>query len=420
MKLKKINLTNFAGFMEFEASFSNNVTYLIGKNGAGKTTVGLDVIWAALQGIAAVKKGEVIPLPGTKDEYIGKAGASANISISLVDHLGQEVRVARNFTKSKQTLKIDGPEGVTLDQDWLNGLFNLHLIAPRRFLELTPKQQAGSLGIDTDDFDACLQKLKETHTNLKRDDNKIVVPDPVEEVVGANAGELMGALASANQFNLSVDQRLAIKASLEEDNVSDRKYIIEKEEEIRLMRGEIVARTERLAGIDSWIEQNPRLDISVIETKIFNINETNNKANLYQAYIKSIADKEVSTKALAGNRAEQKEIEVVRGEYLATQNLPFPELSINEAGELLYNDRYMKHLSSGEALRIVPVLMAEKSKSEFKYIFLQDFQLLDNDNQREVIKDLTSRGFQLLIEFVGDNAGGTQNCIMLKDCGMVG
>ena len=51
MKIKSIKLENFAKYSHIEVSFDKNITYLIGNNEAGKTTLGLNAIWFLFQGI---------------------------------------------------------------------------------------------------------------------------------------------------------------------------------------------------------------------------------------------------------------------------------------------------------------------------------------------------------------------------------
>ncbi|MNW15961.1 hypothetical protein D3C71_2146360 [compost metagenome] len=56
---------------------------------------------------------------------------------------------------------------------------------------------------------------------------------------------------------------------------------------------------------------------------------------------------------------------------------------------------------------------------ELKYVFLQDFNLLDEDEQLKVEKALTDRGMQLVIELVGKKKIEDRSCILLKDCQVV-
>ena len=73
MKIKQIMLKNFANVNQVEINLKDDVTYLVGVNGAGKTTVGLNAIWFILEGLAL--KGKNV-LHGERFRFIGKQGKS--------------------------------------------------------------------------------------------------------------------------------------------------------------------------------------------------------------------------------------------------------------------------------------------------------------------------------------------------------
>jgi hypothetical protein len=72
------------------------------------------------------------------------------------------------------------------------------------------------------------------------------------------------------------------------------------------------------------------------------------------------------------------------------------------------------YFSTGEILKIVPTLLST-SNPDLKYVFLQDFNLMDEDKQKEIADYLTNKGFQLVVEMVGKSKVAEKNCILLKD-----
>jgi hypothetical protein len=50
-----------------------------------------------------------------------------------------------------------------------------------------------------------------------------------------------------------------------------------------------------------------------------------------------------------------------------------------------------------------------------KYVFIQDFNNLDNENREKVVKYLTEKGFQLVIELISE-APKDKHVIHLKEC----
>jgi hypothetical protein len=73
-----------------------------------------------------------------------------------------------------------------------------------------------------------------------------------------------------------------------------------------------------------------------------------------------------------------------------------------------------QYFSTGELLKVIPILMTFKNP-EFKYVFLQDFVLMDEDKQKETIDYLTKQGFQLVIEVVGKTKAEGVKSILLKE-----
>jgi len=150
MKIKSIKLENFAKYSHIEVSFDKNVTYLIGNNGAGKTTLGLNAIWFLFCGIAEKSSKGNNPLIAERFRFIGENGASAKGEMVLIDEVRKvKIKVIRKLTKDGTSLSFEAPEGLVLNQEWLNDLFNVFLISPRSFLALDSKKQTEALGIDT-------------------------------------------------------------------------------------------------------------------------------------------------------------------------------------------------------------------------------------------------------------------------------
>ena len=99
MKIKQIMLKNFANVNQIEINLSDSVTYLIGENGSGKTTVGLNAIWFILEGLA--KTGKKV-LHGDRFRFIGKQGKSAIGKLVLHDETENiDITIQRKLTKNK-------------------------------------------------------------------------------------------------------------------------------------------------------------------------------------------------------------------------------------------------------------------------------------------------------------------------------
>ena len=166
MKMTAAKFKNFGAFENFECKFHDEVTHLVGLNGAGKTTVGLHGLMAAINGIAESSANG--KLMGERFRFIGKAGASADVSYQFSDN-GTTFWIKNHITKASNsiTIKMDGDNPV--NEDWLKGFLNVALMSAKNFCALNGREQAKVLGIDTASFDNELKGYKDEFTLLNRD-----------------------------------------------------------------------------------------------------------------------------------------------------------------------------------------------------------------------------------------------------------
>lgn len=483
MKIKEISLENFAKYDKVTLSLDDNVTYLIGKNGAGKTTAGITGVWFVIQGIAEKATGGSNPLIGERFRFIGPKGPTAKGSILLVDEKkGIQIRVMRKLTKTGTELSFEAPKGMDLNQQWLNDLFNIFLIAPKKFTELSPKEQANALGIDTTPFDTEIANLKRQHTDINREIKAIDVA-PVEKVEEVDVKKLVSKKEEIrNKLNtLYRDNQATNKATREAWEESKRtidadvKIFNDEIELAKSQRNDLSDLQSRLDGyrqripdfddlvdystlreyISEWdndpiekpkvaselypkaptnladmpegyepaedelvyiVERPDDKEMQEIDLAIFKAGETNNKALLYKQYEERVKAKEAKEKLLQENKEAQSKKESERLVYIQKFKFPFSNLTVGEDGELLLQGKPIKepYFSTGEILKVVPILLST-SNPDLKYVFLQDFNLMDDEKQKDISDYLTSKGFQLVVEMVGKSKIAEKNCILLKD-----
>ncbi len=455
MKVHSIKLFNFAKYDQVDVSFDDKVTYLIGNNGAGKSTLGISAIWFMFQGIAEKSGKDTNPLIGERFRFIGPKAATAKGEMILHDEkTGVDIKVLRKLTKSGSELSFEAPESMSLDQQWLTDLFNIFLIAPKKFTELSPKEQAKALGIDTKKFDDEITELKKKYTEINavyRSFGEIEKVEQVERVdvadlqrkkdaIRENLNKLFKENQEANKktkeawttlkenvdkevynHNFQVDQQAIridniMKAieTLEHYQYTDAKAIIE-------WMDKVYPRMEKKTAVypdePTYIPEIPNdADLKEIDQQILTASETNQKALLYDQYLVKASQKEIKYIELQNNKEAQTSKENERLEYIKEFKLPFSNLSIGEDGELLLAGKPIKepYFSTGELLKVIPILIASQNP-ELKYVFLQDFNLLDDEKQTEIEKHLTDNGFQLVVEMVGKEKLADKSCILLKD-----
>lgn len=411
MKIKKLNLKNFTNFSDVEVVFNDSVTHLVGLNGSGKTTVGLTAIQAGLKGIAAsAKDGQLV---GDRYRFIGPDKKSANILITIVDEKrnNAEIIVKNNITEAGNSITLTAPEGYSLGPDWLNGLMNAAFLSAKNFASLSPKDQALALGIDVSDIDDEISLAKGEITIINRDIKSYGTITPMDATEQVSVGELVKIL---NEIN---SQNAVIK---EHNNNVDK--IGSQLENFRKERDELIA---KLAEVESkiskgepWLAKNPKkptMPTESIEVQINDAEKTNRQAQEYAEYkrkndaLATLKDK-LSTKKDVVEKLEEKRLDIIK-----SFNFGVDGLDIDNNGGLMLNDRPIRdpYFSKGEMEVIVANLYAS-TNPELKVRFIDDFELLDNNNADKLVKDLVDKGFQVIIANVGETRKG-DNVILMKE-----
>lgn len=420
-KIESIKLENFAKYTNVEVSFNRNVTYLVGNNGSGKSTLGLNGIWFMFQGISEKSSGGNTPLIGERFRFIGPSFPTAKGEMVLVDECrGIEIKVIRKLSKSGSELKFEAPEGATLDQSWLNELFNVFLLCPKKFTELSSREQARILGIDTSEIDLRLKQTKEEFSFLNRELRQfdgLIEPEKVERVD-------VSALNSKKNEILSFNRIQEIREKAIEKAESDLKNKNNEIEEVENEIARLGQKKERLVSEFKYLdEQKNNLDnpeekkqTEEIDRQINEAGATNLKADQYAEYLRKKEAKEKKGTEIKANKNKQTEIEDERLKFIQSKKLPFKNLTVDEDGNILFDGKPLKdpYFSTGELIKIIPILLASQNP-ELKYIFIQDFNLLDEEQQNNVEEYLTEKGFQLVIEYIGKEPVQDKNCILLKD-----
>lgn len=425
MKIKNLKLENFAKYSQIEVSFNENITYLIGNNGAGKTTLGLNAIWFIMQGIAEKGTRGTTPIIAERFRFIGDHAKSAMGEMTLVDSTENiEIKVIRKLTKDGTQLSFEAPKGMNLNQDWLNSLFNVFLIAPKTFIELDSKKQAEVLGIDTSVYDKKLEELKSDYTLINRE---IKAFGDLKEVERAELVDISLLIAEKNKVIAFNDEQTrieqAIKTNLDKLE-SYKKNANELSQQIMELQNKLHAAQSMIAAGTEFIAQmprpNPKICMDEIDERIRMVNANNTKVSLYKFYINEKTRHDKKVMELNDNKSRQAETIQSRIDYIRSMRLPFQELEINEKGELLLSGKPIKepYFATGELLKIVPILMSSLNP-DLKYVFIQQFNLLDAHKQKEIEEYLVDKGFQIVAEVVGEKDIKDKHCLVLKDMQLI-
>jgi len=467
--LKSASATNLKGLSEISVSFDPSLTYLVGPNGSAKSTIGLDILWITMQGVGtkAASK-DSTPVIAERYQVIGAEGKSAKTNIVLHDiQKNYDISVTRKITKDGTELSFDAPDDIVLDQRFLNELFSLFLISPQKFIALTPREQSIALGIDLSDIDKSLKSVKDEFTIINRQIRDIGTLTEVPRCESVDVSALVAEKTRRLEYN-----RIQETIRLDRNDLTERLESCEAEfteyqtslQELIILRDTIKATCKgfKSKGAVAYLrtyypileqqinefnisipnskdyitEYSKKLNLSMIPQELLEIDELDNQiasaseinvnANKYAEYVKSVTRRDKLIEALDENKRHQEILQSQRTEKIKSFNLPFADLTINDDGELMLQGRYLKkpNFSTGELIKTVPMLIIASMKSMGKdinlpYTYVEDFSLLDEDNQQDIINFFAENNIQCCLEIVSKQVGNEPNHIYLRESKIV-
>ena len=415
MKIETLKMKNFAKFKDIEVTFSDKVTRLVGINGSGKTTVGLISLWAGLKGIA--EKNTNGQLIGERFRFIGPEKSSADIEILLVDEkTKQRVMVTNHITKSGNEISFIAEDGSVLDADWLNNLLSVAFLSAKNFTSLSSKEQAILLGIDTTEYDKQIKAKKDEYTLINRDLRNLGTKTPVEKAEKVSVSDLLAKKEEIDAFNKVQDER--------ESAINTAKELLERlNEEKKELEAKLTALKERIVKGEDVVKNLPtpvaKKDTAALTQSIASAEKTNEQARQFSEYVEWTTKCSTLKDSLLENKEQQSKLEQEKLDFIKNFNFGFDNLGVNEDGELLLEGRPVKdpYFSKGEMELIVARLHASINP-DFKLRFIDDLDLLDQENQEKILKELLDAGFQVIVSEVGTEKKG-DNVLLLKECNLV-
>ena len=425
MKLKKLRLKNWVKFEDFELIFNDDITHLVGMNGDGKTTIGCTAIWAGFKGIA--EKSSTGALIGQRFRFITEGKKSLDVEITLHDEeKGQVIVLTRHITKTTNTIKIEPlyTDKPGMSREDVESLFNVAFLSASHFSALTGKEQAAAMGMDTASFDTDLKDKKEEAQGYRRDIKKIGDLSPVEECTKKDINVLYENQKKATAHNTEQAKAVGVlstwKDKIEEIDADINKHI-ELFDTAKREHEELIAELneERITAsttVKEFPPINDPIDLEPIEAEIKTIVESNQKFYAYETYLKDKEEKEEFEDSLQANLIKQKNIQNDRAKYLQSKSFGIKGLQIDEDGNLTKDGKLIRgpYFSKGE-LEILVARIGMNLNPELKVRFIDDFELLDDDNQEKLIKHLTKKGFQIITATVG-NKKKDDKSVLLRAC----
>jgi hypothetical protein len=455
IKLASTTFRNFTKFNAIEVNYNDDISYLCGNNGAGKSSLTVLGLQACIKGIAEKDLGG--NLIGSRFAFIGPIGKSADIGYRFHDQrYDRFFTITNHITQNQNDIKIEAEDGNQMPNEWLDDFLSVKLMSESHFCSLSSKDQALSLGINTMTFDDRISELKNTIAGLSRDLNKYSNTEPVERCTEINIDALqLERKAIVDEVNAkyldNIKTNKELRAQYNKDRVNyDKqaatiqkkneklKYIIDAcDAALVLLQGygyagnEIsdfinsLERPQAIAPFDKkepeYIEELPSSSmIDAIEHKIQEAYINNIKAKNYNEYLKKCEECDAIVKEQEINKQRLKDLQEERLSYIKQFNLPFNDLSINDKGELELNGRQIRkpYFSTGERIKIVAKLMMALHPL-FKTVFLDNACELDAQNMESIVNDLVAQGFQVIVSIPNEAKIKEKHCIILRDCKVI-
>lgn len=412
MKIKKLKLQNFAKFTNFECEFDGKVTHLVGINGSGKTIIGLTALWACLKGISEkTKNGQLV---GERFRFIGDAKATADIELTLFDEKQNiEVIITNHISKQSNQITFKSNIPDKINNEWLNNLLSVAFLSAKNFTSLNGKEQAILLGIDTEKYDKNILELKNEFTLLNRDYRNFGEIKEIEKVDKISISELINQKEKIDIYNRKQDDLLTNRDTLNS-------LLLKAKKEIENTENTLKGLLEDKKEIENDLMILPQIEdkkstIEITE-KINNVEQINSAADLFVSMKNQKKLKQEKGLQLDANKEQQNKAEKERLDFIKSFKFEFDTLSVDEDGKLLLDDRPIKepYFSKGELEIIVAKLYASQNP-ELKIRFIDDFELLDEGNQKKILESLLASNFQIITAEVGENTN-QENTILLREC----
>jgi len=278
------------------------------------------------------------------------------------------------------------------------------MLSPVAFSRLSPKEQATMLGIDTTEFDNRIAELKEEASFVRREIKNFGEIEIPEKVEGINIFDLIQERVKIVDFNQEQDRlnRMRTEANGKIDFWVDRVARLRAE----LMEAEDMV-NEKKKEYNAIPEPQEMLPTMEIDQKISAASETNAKAIAYEQAVKKQEEKAIKENDLADNIERQKAEIEKKTAYMQGLDLPFVNLTIDDNGGLMMDGRPIQtpHFSTGELIKICTMLIMSQNKDEsgLRYVYLENFDLLDDTKSKELLDWMMGEDLQVLCERVVSN-----------------
>jgi DNA repair exonuclease SbcCD ATPase subunit len=374
-----------------------------GDNGAGKSNLLKGLLWA-LGGPKALEKTDTPLRHGAEKGYV------------LVNIGGVDLQVRRAVTEKGTTFTVKDAEGraVAKPQQVIDRILGEVGIDPSAILRMTAKELAEALreqcGLDLSDIDAEQKRVFEERTIVNRQirdlDGRIAGMDhhPDTPKTEETVAELIAELDAARDRNDSNDQ-IRAKYDRMSDEVDGKVAELEKlVAQVKALEAEIVTDTGALEAMSKGLADLEDMETQAITNRIASIEETNAKVRANQARKEAQEQKRAEQINSEGLTEQLQDLDRQRTERVAAAKLPMDNLGFDADGELTLDGKLFTQASDGERIRAA-FEIAVAAQPGLRLVVMRHGAFLDQANRSLVHQLAIEKGYLVLMEIVGDDAG---------------
>lgn len=393
MRLIELNAESFKRLKAVRIRPDSPVTPIVGRNGAGKTSV-LDAIAAALGGA-----GESPEVP------IRRGDEAAEVLLDLGD-----ITVRRRWIAGgRSTLEVCSPDGAKYSspQAVLDGLVGELSFDPLEFSRMKPDVQIATLGrvagIDFEDFARKRKGKFDERTLVNRQhkaaksqlDAMPAVEAPDEEV---NVGQILQHIQRDQAANAEVDEQTRFVGKLAADVAGKKKRIESLSAELDREKAALVDLEAKHTEAVEVAATLVKVDVSDLQRQAAEAGKTNALV-LAKSNRKAKADEVGSLNVKAAKLTVEIELlDAERNTAVAGAKLPVAGLAITDESILL-NGIPISQCSGAEKLRL-SVALGLALNPKLKLMLIRDGSLLDAEGMKLLSDMAEAADAQVLIERV--------------------
>lgn len=400
VKIISLETENFKRLRAVRMHVNDGITVVAGQNAAGKSSV-LDSIAAALGG------GANIP-----DKPLRKGAKKGQIIVET-----DSITVRRTITETGSTLTVTAKDGTTLKspQQILDAMVGDLTFDPFEFTRMKLADQIGALkrAAGVEEQFAKLDREKKEAEDKRRDAGR--ERDRLKAVVGSmqvldkdaqpvDTGAVLEELGKA-RATVAENQKARDGLKKVQDTLAG--LVTAREGFER----EIASINEKIARGTAWLNENASKigaeadpDVAGLERKLADAGQINQRAQQAEQYRKATAELEAATATYDAQQRVLDDITEDRESVLRASPLPVKGLTFTDDALLLNSIPFAQASTSEQIRASVGIAMAQKPT--LRLMLVRDGSLLDDAAMKDLAALAAEHGAQVLVERVGNDAGG--------------